>query len=366
MFKLIFILRALCIVLSSTIFGNNFLNAQVVIEENVSENLMKNNVTNELKDQYIIGPGDVLQLNFLDVPELSTELRVISDGSVPLPIIGNFNINNLTIEQAANQIKNLFKKELTRPELQLSLKSAKPIKISVIGEVQQPGIYSLTNNEFGRLEGVETIKNSGLPTVIDAIQKAGGITKNANLKEVTLKRKLPGIDYQLKQTKLNLLDLVFEGNLTQNPVLFDGDILKIDKANFLNEKQMEIAVANLSPKIIKVWVTGEVNEPGEKLIKVSTPLSQAIMIAGGTKNGRSSKYNVELYRVNRNNSVTKKRYKLNFEKPVSEKYNPSLISGDVINVKRNSFAKTSDTIKLISEPIGGIVTSWSLLKIINN
>ena len=48
--------------------------------------------------------------------------------------------------------------------------------------------------------------------------------------------------------------------------------MKIDKANFLNEKQMEIAVANLSPKIIKVWVTGEVNEPGEKLIKVSDTL----------------------------------------------------------------------------------------------
>ena len=41
-------------------------------------------------DEYIIDSGDLLQLSILDAPELSGELQVLSDGSVQIPIVGNF------------------------------------------------------------------------------------------------------------------------------------------------------------------------------------------------------------------------------------------------------------------------------------
>ena len=47
----------------------------------------------------------------------------------------------------------------------------------MVGEIEKPGIYSLSNEaNISLLEGVNTISNVGLPTIIDAIQKAGGIT----------------------------------------------------------------------------------------------------------------------------------------------------------------------------------------------
>ena len=71
---------------------------------------------------------------------------------------------------------------------------------------------------------------SGLPTLVKAIQKAGGITQSANLQEVELIRLLPGNRNEYKTSKLNLVDLIFKGARNNNPFLFDGDIIKLKKS----------------------------------------------------------------------------------------------------------------------------------------
>ena len=64
------------------------------------------------------------------------------------------------------------------------VKVPRPILVFLIGEIERPGIYSLTNNEESNLAGGPQIRNNGLNTIVDAIQKAGGITQNANLEKV--------------------------------------------------------------------------------------------------------------------------------------------------------------------------------------
>ena len=51
-------------------------------------------------DAYIIGPGDGLELNLFDAPELSGALDVLSDGSVSLPLVGSVVLSGLTLQQA--------------------------------------------------------------------------------------------------------------------------------------------------------------------------------------------------------------------------------------------------------------------------
>ena len=67
----------------------------------------------------------------------------------------------------------------------------------------------------------------GHPTVVYAIQNAGGITQKADLSEVELLRLLPGNKNEYKKAKLNLLDLIMDGQKQNNPYLFDGDIIKL-------------------------------------------------------------------------------------------------------------------------------------------
>ena len=98
--------------------------------------------------------------------------------------------------------------------------------------------------------------------MVDAIQKAGGITQNANLRETVLQRRLPGMESELryKQAELDLLDLVLDGNQSQNPFLFDGDTIRIMRRKKLLMKLWSWRT-NLSPQVISVNVIGEVENP---------------------------------------------------------------------------------------------------------
>ena len=317
-------------------------------------------------DAYIIGPGDVLELKLFDAPDLSGKLEVLNDGSVPLPLIGSVRLSGLTLQQATLWVQTLMGQQLLRPDLQLRVSKPRPIRVSLVGQVERPGIYSLSLSENVQTEGGPTTSISGLPTVVDAIQKAGGITQKANLRDVILQRRLPGIQSEYKQARLNLLELVFDGNQSQNPYLFDGDVIRISRADETPEEAIELASVNLSPQQIEVNVIGEVEKPGRIAIQANTPLIQAILIAGGAKNWRASKGNVDLVRINRNGSATLERFSIDLSQGASNEKNPPLRDGDTVKVHRSGLAKASDAIGAVSEPLSGLVTIWTLLRLVND
>lgn len=318
------------------------------------------------EDIYIIGPGDVLDLKLFDAPELSGPLEVLNDGSVSLPLVGPVRLSGLTIHQASVWTRDLLSTELLRPELQLRVVAPRPIRVSVVGAVERPGLYSLSVSETSQTEGGPALSISGLPTVVDAIQKAGGITQQANLRVVQLQRRLPGTPAQFKRTQLNLLDLVLEGDQLQNPFLFDGDTIKLERAEETPQEAIELASANLSPQVITVNVIGEVNNPGRIETEANTPLVQAILIAGGLKSWRANGGQVELVRINRNGTATLKRFRFDMSQGASNETNPPLRQGDTIRVGRSMLAKGSDAIGAVSEPLSGLVTVGSLYQLLNN
>ena len=318
------------------------------------------------EDVYIIGPGDVLELKLFDAEALSGQLEVLNDGSVPLPLVGSVRLSGLTLQQATGWVQQLLAKELLRPDLQLRVVKPRPIRVALVGQVERPGIYSLTTSEASTTEGGQN-SISGLPTVVDAIQKAGGITQQANLKSVVLQRRLPGTEKELsyKQAQLDLLDLVLEGNQSQNPFLFDGDTIRIRKAQETPEEAIELAAINLSPQVITVNVIGEVATPGQVQLQANTPLVQAVLAAGGPLNWRANRGNVQLVRINRNGSATLKKFRLDLAEGASNEKNPPLRDGDSVKVNRSPLARVSDTINAVSQPLTGLVQFWTLFRLIN-
>ena len=318
------------------------------------------------QDAYMIGPGDTLELRLFDAPDLSGQLDVLNDGSVQLPLIGSVHLTGLTIQQATVWVKTLMGQELLRPDLQLRLVKPRPIRVALVGEVERPGIYSLTVSETVSTEGGPSTSLSGLPTVVDAIQKAGGITQKANLRDVQLQRRLPGEARQFKQARLNLFDLILEGNQSQNPHLFDGDTIRLGKADETPEEAIELASVNLSPQVIVVNVIGEVVMPGKLQLQANTPLVQAVLAAGGVQNWRANRGDVELVRINRNGSATLERFKVDLSQGASNEKNPPLRDGDTVKVNRSGLAKASDAIGSVSQPLSGLVTIWTLLRLVND
>ena len=317
-----------------------------------------------LDDAYILGPGDVLQLKLFDAEELSGPLVVLNDGTVSLPLVGSVRVVGLTLQQATLWFRALLGQQLLRPELQLLLETPRPIRVALVGEVERPGLYSLTTSEASGVEGVGA-SISGLPTVVDAIQKAGGITQNANLRQVVLQRRLPGDQVAYKQARLDLLALVLEGDQVQNPFLFDGDTIRITRAEEPPAEALELAAVNLSPQSITVNVIGEVESPGSIQVMANTPLVQAVLAAGGPKAWRANKGNVELVRINRNGTATLEKFQINLAQGASNAKNPPLRDGDTVKVNRSALAKASDAIGAVSTPLSGLVQIWTLFRLIN-
>jgi polysaccharide export outer membrane protein len=97
-------------------------------------------------DSYLLGPGDGLDLKLFDAPEFSGALEVLNDGTVSLPLIGSVRLTGLSLSQVNLWLTSLYRKQLLRPELQLRVVKPRPIRVALVGEVERPGLYSLTTS----------------------------------------------------------------------------------------------------------------------------------------------------------------------------------------------------------------------------
>lgn len=320
-------------------------------------------------DAYIIGPGDTLDLRFLSAANtnLGGIFQLLNDGSTTLPILGSVVLEGLTLNQANRWLTSLYRRYLRSPEITLSISQPRPMQISVVGEVENPGLYVINPGGGGAsaVEGKQA-EITGLPTVVSAIQKAGGITLHSNLADVRLQRQLPGVTSQLRETQLNLVTLLQKGDKRQNPFLFDGDTIVIGKAPAPPpDEVLKLAAANLSPSSITVNVVGEVKSPGRIPMRAGTPLMQALFIAGGPVPMRANRNNVELVRIQRDGTATLSRFSINYKLGVSGTRNPPLVDGDTVIVNRSVLASTSDTLTTVSQPLTGLVNVLALVQILS-
>ena len=99
-------------------------------------------------------------------------------------------------------------------------------------------------------------------------------------------------------------------------------------------------------------------------IQIAQKVRHGILAAGGPNIWRSNFGNVELLRINRDGTAIKKKYRLDLSQNYSEENNPILNDGDSIWIKRNNFAKATDTLGEISRPVRDLVSIWSIFKII--
>ena len=328
-------------------------------------NLIMSEKNNELiknkieKSPYLIGPGDVIEIIFFGAEELTSTYYVLSDGTISLPFVGSVDLDNLSLKEARNILRDLFSKELLNPELNIRIVKSRPIRVSIIGEIKNPGIYIFNKKNSEKISD----QSNEVPTIIDAIQKAGGISTNANLTNLTLERKLSGSKGDYKFTNLNLLSIILEGDLSQNLYLHDGDRIILNKTTS-NNKNINAAVkTNLSPEIISITILGAVKNEGELKLRSSSTISQAIIKAGGFKALKSNNTKIDLIRLNSDGSATIESYKFDKNLISQNSKNPILEDGDIIRVGKNIFGKTTNSINSISEPFSGLLPIITLIKL---
>lgn len=130
----------------------------------------------EAEPEYLLYPGDEIDVATPTAPELNRSLKVGPDGRVAMPLIGQVMAADRSLPELESALSTAYASQLVRPLVEVTLKQAGPLKVWVDGEVRNPGVYDM-------------------PGDIDAYQAivmAGGFLPSGRQQEVALIRRGPG------------------------------------------------------------------------------------------------------------------------------------------------------------------------------
>lgn len=166
-------------------------------------------------DDYIIGPGDSLQIYVARNPELSVTVPVRPDGKITTPLVENMVAVGKSPSILARDMEEVLSEFVRDPQVNVILGGAVSTfsQVKVVGQVQQPQAIPYR-------EGLR---------VLDIVLASGGLTDFAAPNRARIVREEQG---QTVETRVKLGDLLNRGDLKQNLALRPGDVLIIPQSLF--------------------------------------------------------------------------------------------------------------------------------------
>ncbi len=319
------------------------------------------------KDDYILGNGDILNIKISrSYPELNTIVQIDGEGTIIVPKLGRIFVNDITIKELKDLLDIAYQEYVKYPELEIYIKSYRPIRVIVKGEVNNPGFQtldgsvSIIKNNVVQEKGIP-VDTFFFPTVFDAIRSSQGLTNSADLKNITLKRRISeSKNGGYKKTNLNFSDFNDFANKNVNLRIFDGDIIEVFKSNSKDKFFISDAIkSNLNPEFINVSVNGRVNNPGRIKVSQLSSLNEALLLSGGVK---VMKGKIVFIRFLNDGTLDKRKINYNKKSKSGSFNNPYLRENDIIFVSESFFSTSTAIITEVTNPFIGLYSTYGLIK----
>lgn len=236
------------------IFGHDFFS-----RENLT---FAPNVNMPTPANYVLGPGDEVIIDVWGDSELNLKYVIAPDGYINIPGLGHIQLNGMTVEQATARIRRSFSSiysdldsDQPRTFLGISVGNTRTIKVNVMGEVLQPGTYTLTS----------------FASAFHALYAAGGTNKIGSLRDIKVFRN------GKVAASIDIYEYLMKGNNMGDITLRDGDVVKVEPVGILAQ------------------IVGEVKRPMKYEMRPEETMSDLIRFAGGFA-GKAYQKNVHLDR----------------------------------------------------------------------
>jgi len=296
----------------------------------VADELPKISLT-EGGGEYLIGPGDVLQIIVWDHPELTSPTgdfggpassgRLVSaKGTIYYPYIGEMNVAGLSAPQLRQQLINGLSRVISKPQVDVSVFAYRSKRVQVIGEVASPGLVMLD----------DTVKG-----VLEALNERGGLSPTASRRGLKLIR-----DGKAYSVDMSGFLSASSGRSPQNPMLLPGDVILVP------HRDAE-----------RVVVLGEVsNQLLMPLDQLNVTLIQVIATAGGLDKLRADDSGLLVFRKGLLPKDPATVFAVDLSEPTGLLLAGELLMqpGDVVYVKTSGFAKYNSIIAQLLPTISAI------------
>ena len=190
---------------------------------------------------YVVGPGDTMQIQLYGNETASYLLTVGRDGRVNFPKLGPIAVGGQSFLDARAIIEHRVSQQLIGSRVSVTMGDLRSIRVFVLGDAEKPGSYTV----------------SGLSTMTNALFVSGGVKKIGSLRNIQLKRNGKLV------TTLDLYDLLLRGDTSGDRQLMPGDVIFIPPIGHT------------------VSVDGAVQRPAIYEVRGEKTVADAVEIAGG-------------------------------------------------------------------------------------
>ena len=161
--------------------------------------------------EYRLRQGDELMIDVVQQADLGANktFTIRPDGYVSIPMAGNIKADGMTVEEFTRNVSNALSIYIINPDVSVNVTKLGGVRVYVFGEINKPGAYTLTKSS----------------TVIDAIGAAGSFNWDTAKKKIFLIHQ----NNPTKPIEINLNNMLKTGDMSQNYVMREGDILYLTK-----------------------------------------------------------------------------------------------------------------------------------------
>lgn len=165
---------------------------------------------------YHLQPEDILSITVYEQSDLTTRVRITSEGKISFPLLGKVKAAGLTVSELKDKIAELLEKDyLVNPQVHVFIEEYHVKQISVLGAVKNPGRYDMYTER-------ET-------TILEAIAMAGGFSDVAAVNHTRIIRSEEG---EKSVIQIRITDITKKGQKEKDVALKPGDIIFVPESFF--------------------------------------------------------------------------------------------------------------------------------------